>query len=185
MSGVRTRREFAGVERIPIAPAACARSQKKSGILADRPWHRCGSPPPRPRRAACPPSRAPPPAAPCARVRHRRGCVPTPRRPRRAPAPPRAGVPTACATGSPWCSRPAGRRGGSARPRSTTPKLFISRVHLVADRRHDLVALGRQHVEQLVVGEHPAQRCRRRWNSAGRGCRPPPGRPTDSTAADR
>ena len=30
-------------------------------------------------------------------------------------------------------------------------------VHLVADRGHDPLPIGRQHVEQLVVAEHPAQ----------------------------
>ena len=33
-------------------------------------------------------------------------------------------------------------------------------IHLIADRRHDLLALRRQHVQQLVVRQHAAQRGR-------------------------
>ncbi len=50
----------------------------------------------------------------------------TPRRPRHGPARRRAAARTACAAGSPGCSPAAGRRGGCAHPRSTTPKPFIS-----------------------------------------------------------
>ena len=156
--GGKYKARSAGIQMYPGMPAGCAR-RCRSWHPASRPGRRCGWLPPHPRRAGCPPS-------PCFRQQHR---------------------PFAFGVGTDLGGRLGAfgaRLSGDAltfRLHTREDRLGVLlrqvgaadthvldrhakslhlRVHPVADRRHDLVALGRQHVEQLVVGKHVAQRRR-------------------------
>ena len=109
---------IAAVERVPIGLQG-APDREEVRRPADTPWRRCAVASRLALAAQLVGGGA------CLGQQHRpfafgvgADALPTPRRLRRAPARRRAAAPTACATGSPWCSPPAGRRGGCARPRS-------------------------------------------------------------------